>query len=105
MAQKTFVKIDGRLYKVIISYSLNSMNVKIYAKNRVGQKVEVINDSPNIYWERVNRNTVSFTISTKSFNTTVEVLRHIEDNIHFMYSINFNVEDKYVSKEIYIILG
>lgn len=105
MAQQVFIKIDGKLHKAIISYSLNSMNVKIYAKNRVGQKVEVINDSPNIYWERVNHNIVSFTVNTKSFDKSVEVLRHIEDNIHFMYSINFNVEDKYVSKEIYIILG
>lgn len=100
-----FLKVDGKLYKSIISFGMNNATVKLYAKNRKAQKVELINKSPYIISEHINDYIITFTIDTKPFRKIGELTKHIEDNISLMYSINFEEEDKYVSKEIYIILG
>lgn len=100
-----FIKIDGKMYKSIVSFGFNNMSIKLYAKNRKAQKVSVVNKSPYIFEGEINDYIVNLTVDTKPFNKPYEVIKHVEQNISLTYSVDFDEEEKYVSKEIYIILG
>lgn len=95
------IKISGSQCKTLIEVYFNSIHVTIVAKNRIGQKVEILNTSPYIYGEIIDQNIVSFIVNTSYLRNMNNTIQHIEDNISFIYSVNFKAENEYISEEIY----
>lgn len=95
------IKINGVSCKSLIEIGFNSINVTIVAKNRIGQRIEILNTSPYIYDEVIKDNIVSFVVNTSYLRNMNNTIRHIEDNISFIYSVNFKAENEYISEEIY----